>query len=134
LNTQYSRDALVSAEQFGLVGSGAVRGFGERTLAADIGYVASAEIYTPILGVAMLPGRLRLLAFYDTGAGSFNKRQAGDALKRTAVASLGLGLRYELNQHFNLRFDLANVLDADRRDNDTQTGDWRGHIALSLGF
>lgn len=134
LNTQYTRDALVSAEQFGLVGSGTVRGFGERTLAADVGYVASAEIYTPILNTALLPGHLRMLAFYDIGAGSFNKRRSGDGLKRTAVASVGLGVRYELSQHFNLRFDLANVLDADPRDNDTRTGDWRGHIALSLGF
>lgn len=134
VNTQYTRDALVSAEQFGLVGNSAVRGFGERTLAADVGYVASAEIYTPIMGAALLPGSLRFLAFYDIGAGGFNRRLPGDGLKRTAVASVGLGLRYELSQHFNLRFDLANVLDADRRDKDTQTGDWRGHIALSLGF
>lgn len=134
LNAQVSSDALVSAEQFGLVGSNAVRGFGERTLAADNGLIANLEAYTPVLGAGVLPGKLRMLAFYDLASGTFNKRQNGDALQRTSVASVGLGLRYEMNQYFSLRFDLAHVLDADRRDNDTRAGDWRGHLALSLGF
>ncbi len=132
LSAQYSKDALVSGEQFGLVGSNAVRGFHERVVAVDKGYFGSLEAYTPELGGGTLPGNLRLLAFYDFGSGSFNKTPPGVFAKET-VSSAGLGMRYALDRQAALRFDTARVMNGGP-DGTAQAGSWRGHINLSLGF
>lgn len=132
LNAQYSSDALVSGEQFGLVGSTAVRGFRERAIAADKGYYGSIEIYTPELAPGSVTGSLRLLAFYDFGGGSFNKVPPGLTSKDT-VSSAGLGVRYNLDRQASLRFDTARVIDGGP-EGTAQAGSWRGHVNFSMGF
>lgn len=132
LNAQYTNDALVSGEQFGLVGSSAVRGFKERVIAADKGYYGSIETYTPELAGGMITGSLRLLAFYDFGSGSFNKVPPGLTAKDT-VSSAGLGVRYNLDRQASLRFDTAHVINGGP-EGTAQAGSWRGHVNFSMGF
>ena len=55
------------------------------------------------------------------------------------VMSAGVGLRYNYKKDFQLRFDVANVLDAGPAENltdssKTSDGDWRGHFNLVVGF
>ena len=136
VNGQYSGDPLVAAEQLGLAGSTAVRGFDERAVSADSGYVINAEIYTPELVKkgSDLRGSLRALGFYDLGRG-YNQNVPGGSLTpaRVSIASVGAGLRYALGKDFSLRFDLAQVVDGGPVGT-KKRGDWRGHVNLMIAF
>jgi hemolysin activation/secretion protein len=132
---QYGGNPLVAAEQFGLVGSSAVRGFNERAAAADSGYFVNAELYTPELGKkADTRASLRLLMFYDFARGANHNVPAGSLTPaKIGVASAGAGVRYAIGKDFSLRFDLAQVLDAGP-PNTKERGDRRGHLNLMLAF
>jgi hemolysin activation/secretion protein len=132
---QYGGNPLVAAEQFGLVGSSAVRGFNERAAAADSGYFVNAELYTPELGKkADTRASLRLLMFYDFARGANHNVAAGSLTPaKIGVASVGAGVRYAIGKDFSLRFDLAQVLDAGP-PNTKERGDRRGHLNLMLAF
>ncbi|THA32689.1 ShlB/FhaC/HecB family hemolysin secretion/activation protein, partial [Streptomyces sp. A1136] len=103
---QIAKDALVSAEQFGLAGSTAVRGFTERAVAADGGVIVNAEVYTPEL---LSKGSLRLLAFYDIGRGYNNNVGGGSVVNSVTVSSIGFGARYTFSRDFNVKLDVARV-------------------------
>ncbi len=133
INMQYTRDALVSGEQLGLVGAMAVRGFDERALTSDKGYYGLVEVYTPDLAARNgFSGNLRLLGFYDFGQGSFNKIPPG-LYDKMDVASVGIGLRYTLDRKASARADLARVVDGGTPDT-AEAGDWRGHVSIVIGF
>lgn len=88
LSGQYSRDALISGEQFGLGGSGSLRGTPNR-ITGDSGYFASLEVTTPELAQG-----LRGLVFAEGGR-LFNHSPNGTSkLASDGLASVGLGLRY----------------------------------------
>lgn len=87
---QFTSDALISGEQFGLGGSTSVRGTAERPISGDSGVFASLELSTPEL----MPG-LRLAGFLDTGVLSSNN--TGGVTNKSAtdgLSSVGLGVRY----------------------------------------
>ena len=135
-NGQHAGDPLVAAEQIGLAGSTAVRGFSERAVSADSGYVVNAEMYTPELMEkgSGARGSLRMLAFYDLAHG-YNHKAPADSLTpaNVSVASLGAGLRYALGKDFSLRFDLAEVIDGGPA-NTKKRGEWRGHLNVMIAF
>jgi len=131
---QYSGDALVAAEQLGLAGSTAVRGFAERAAATDSGYLFNLEAYTPELAKTTgVSGSLRALAFYDFARGFNNGISGPAAAAEIGIASIGAGLRYALGKDFSLRFDLAQVVDAGP-PNTKARGDWRGHVNVMIAF
>lgn len=108
-NGQYTRDALISGEQFGAGGQDSVRGFYERQFANDKGVRASAELMTPeLLGSGL--HRLRLLAFYDAAALWRNRAQPGEA-SALSISSMGLGVRGGYGKDLSYRFDLGRVID-----------------------
>ncbi len=131
---QYAPDPLVPAEQFGLAGSTAVRGFSERAVSADSGAFVNAEAYTPeLLAKSELKGNLRLLVFYDIGRG-YNNKTAGSALASSmTVASIGFGARYNVGRDFNLRLDVARVSIAGTSQTEKR-GDLNAHLSATLGF
>ena len=133
-NAQYGSNPLVAAEQIGLAGSTTVRGFNERAVSADSGYVFNLEVYTPELAKAAgVGGSLRFLTFIDVGHG-YNHNVSGSATASTvSIASVGGGVRYALGKDFSLRFDLAEVVDAGPPFT-KEKGDWRGHLNLMLAF
>ena len=134
-SSQYGGNPLVAAEQFGLAGSTAVRGFTERAAATDSGYFVNAEIYTPEMAKKGDSGAsLRALMFYDFARG-FNHNVPTGSLTpgKIGVASLGAGLRYSVGKDFSLRFDLGQVLDAGP-PNTKERGDWRGHINVMIAY
>lgn len=161
LNTQFGYNPLPSSEQLALVGSTAVRGFGERALTADRGLVANFEGYTPdlvpLLGPALktsIPGTLRALVFYDWAYGENSPKDGSTWFdpangltvpagtksinEITTVSSIGLGLRYSLGKDASAKFDWARVLDTSagsRLTPGTRIDDlWRVHFALIYGF
>ena len=131
-NAQYTPDALVSGEQFGIAGATAVRGFLERELARDTGYFTNLELYSPNLMGKLVPGEgnLRALLFYDL-ASAANNRLAGEVRQQVSIASTGAGFRWNIQRDFNMRFDLARVMEA---GGSKKAGDLRGHISIYFGF
>jgi hemolysin activation/secretion protein len=133
-NGQYSAQALVNGEQFGLggmLGAGAVRGFHERELAGDRGYRLSGEVYTPDFG-SKINGNLhaRALVFYDYGSLHSNNTQPGE-ISNTSIASIGAGLRVDVGTNFSLQTDLGRVVNAGGlQDN----GDMRGNVSMVLTY
>lgn len=87
---QFTSDALISGEQFGLGGASSVRGTNERPISGDSGLFASLELSTPQL----MPG-LRLVGFADAGVlASNNTASVTNKTATDGLASAGLGLRY----------------------------------------
>ena len=87
---QYTPDALISGEQFGLGGLSSVRGTSlDRPISGDKGLVATVEVTTP----EVFPG-LRLLGFIDAGWLGSNSPESFGKPTSDHLASLGLGLRY----------------------------------------
>lgn len=108
---QYTDDALVTPEQFGIGGADSVRGFGERYLANDKGYRTNLEIYTADVAKALRfpDGRLRFLIFYDSGAVRRNHARLEEQ-EAANLDSVGLGLRVNYKTGFSARLDVAHVL------------------------
>ncbi len=88
---QFSNDALISGEQFGLGGATSVRGTGERLIAGDTGLLLSTELTTPEL----VPG-LRLLGFVDAGWLGNKNPNGNPKPANDSLSSAGVGLRYSL--------------------------------------
>lgn len=110
-SAQYTDDALVSPEQFGIGGADNVRGFNERYISSDKGHRATLEVYTPDVAkpVGFGGGRLRFLAFYDTGAVRRNFTLANEQ-DAASLDSAGIGIRLGYKSNFSARMDLAHVL------------------------
>ena len=132
VNAQYTSDALVTGEQFGITGATAVRGFLEREIARDTGYIVNLELYSPNLMGELVPGEgnLRGLLFYDI-ASAANNPLAGEARLQTSIASVGAGVRWNIQRNFNIRFDLARVID---EGGSQKVGDFRGDISVYFGI
>jgi hemolysin activation/secretion protein len=112
LNGQYTKDMLVSGEQFGLGGPDSVRGYQLREIASDRGYSTQAELYTPDVarGVGLTDDhRIRLLAFYDWGRIHRNHPLPGETAS-DGIASAGFGMRMNYRKFMSLRLDLAQIL------------------------
>ncbi|MDD2742720.1 MAG: ShlB/FhaC/HecB family hemolysin secretion/activation protein [Rhodocyclaceae bacterium] len=110
---QYSRDLLVSGEQFGAGGYDSVRGFDEREVAKDRGARASLELYTPDLAalIGLTGSRLQMLAFYDAARLSQNDPLPGEQAHEN-IASAGLGLRFSYARNLSIRLDYGVVTEA----------------------
>ena len=68
--------------------------------------------------------------FYDIAAAG-NNRLAGERGQFLSIGSVGAGLRWNIHRNFNIRFDLATVIDEGGSE---QLGDLRGHLSVYLGF
>lgn len=131
LSGQFSRDALVSGEQFGLGGADSVRGFGERAVANDRGTRSSLELVSPDLGARIAEKvRTQVLAFYDWGEVRRNRAQPGET-RFESIASSGLGLRLGMDRSLSLRLDYGVVVNGDPV---TRAGAGRWHGSLLWMF
>ena len=135
ISAQHAQNALPSGERLGLAGSNAVRGFLERAVQADRGYFANFEAYSPDIAASVgLPGNLKWLVFYDTAAG-FNLNPTVN--QKANIASLGIGVRYNIKKDVSVRFDVARVMDGYYPNGSSSValeGDVRGHFSLAFGF
>ena len=129
LDGQYTQDALIPGEQFGLGGSNSVRGFYDRSTAHDIGHRVSFEMYGPEVGHLFAPDwRARVLGFIDAGRG---KDQAPVRLAESTLMSIGFGGRATRGKYLSLRFDTALVVDGTaNRDK----GELRTHFGIAYTF
>ncbi len=132
---QHANNALPAGERLGLAGSTAVRGFLERAVATDRGYFANIEVYSPDIAASLgLEGNLKWLVFYDSAQG-FNINPSLN--QKVNIASVGVGLRYNLRKDISARLDIARVTDGvwpNGAPNIALDGDIRGHFGLAFGF
>lgn len=122
LRGQWSGDALVAGEQFGIGGSNSVRGFGERELTGDYGYSWNLEMRTP----EFLTANLYPVFFVDGGS-----VRARNARYTENILSTGGGLRWS-SKDFDLSLDLARVLDKNLQN--PENGKTRIHFSLFYRF
>ena len=128
---QYTRDSLVSGEQFGIGGKDSVRGFLEREITNDSGYRATLELMTPDFGSRLASGlAANALVFYDRGRVTRNRALAGET-SEVGIASFGAGLRLTIAPHATLRVDVAHVI---RGIASRPRGDESVHFSIGVAY
>jgi hemolysin activation/secretion protein len=131
---QYSPDALISGEQFGIGGASSVRGTGERPVSGDSGMLASVEITTP----SFAPG-LNALAFVDGGwLNNHNSARNANKPESDQLVSVGLGLRYQTGK-FGLVADWGRLITGSSvplsvNSNAPQAGTDKIHLNMTARF
>jgi hemolysin activation/secretion protein len=131
---QYSPDALIAGERYGLGGIGSIRGTEvERPISGDSGASGTVEVSTPEL----TPG-VRLLGFVDAGV---LRNHNADGLGRPAsdgIASVGVGLRFERGP-FSAAADYGYIVDGSKvplafNASAPKRGDDRFYITLTVKY
>ena len=119
-NVQLADDALVPLEQFGLGGIESVRGYRQDALLADSGVFASAELRLPIYRRQEQQLTLQLTPFVDFGTVWDDSARSVENLNPSdsdTLASIGLGLRFQLGDRLTARFDWGiPLIDIDSRE------------------
>jgi hemolysin activation/secretion protein len=132
-NGQWTHDALVPGEQFGIGGAYAVRGYEEREITGDSGAVATVELATPnLLASRNDPTTaLRLLGFVDAGK-AFNRLDTPcrTGQSRCLLTSAGIGARMAYGPVL-LKLDVAHAL---KDAISTGSGDTRVHFLAIYNF
>ena len=95
---------LVALEQFGLGGATTVRGYPQDTFLTDNGFLFSAEVHIPVrIGESF---KLQLIPFIDVGtAWNNNAKKLTDTSQSGTLASLGLGIQYQLGDRVYAQLD-----------------------------
>src|ERR1051326_59609 len=132
---QYSTARLLPSEELALGGYNTVRGYDERVLLGDIGWIVNNEIRTPaiplaeVLNVPGVSDQLQLLAFFDYGYLHIRNVQQGDQ-RNSTLYSTGVGLRYSLRHNLSVRFDYGFPL----TEKGLNERDSRMHLGALLSF
>ncbi len=134
---QVASDRLLPSEELGLGGYNTVRGYDERVVLGDNGWIVSNELRAPPWSLANLlnvPGardELQLLAFFDYGAiRLINPHPEDGSHPDKDFYSWGAGLRYSVNRHFSLRFDWGFPL----TEKSLNKHGSRAHLGVMLSF
>jgi hemolysin activation/secretion protein len=129
---QHTSDVLVPGEQFGAGGANTVRGFNERDISNDVGYLASAELYTPnfCAGLQSVAAQCRAVVFYDAAQARRNDPLPGE-VDKASIGSVGLGLRFSVDKYMTLQTDYGHVVDGSQTQ---QKGDNRFHFRIGLAY
>jgi len=107
---QTSNANLAPSEQLGFGGYDTVRGYDQREVNSDEGYIFTTELRTPsvsigeFLGSDIYKDQLQFLGFWDYGSASPHNPAPGQAYE-IPLSSVGLGVRYNINTYVAVRFD-----------------------------
>ncbi len=124
LSGQQSSDLLIPGEQFGVGGSGSLRGFEERSITGDKGYQVSLEAWTPAIYDT------RFLLFMDMASVEFNDGDSYDDL-----SSAGLGMRWSWKQQLSISLDYGLIIKGGGADTTiNQDDDSKAHFNLVYRF
>ncbi len=92
---QVATQNLDVSEKMGLGGANAVRAYPEGEAYVDQGYLLNLEARIPLPNViALLPGQLQLVSFFDGGTGRLNKDPWSAGRNRRTLSGGGLGLNW----------------------------------------
>jgi hemolysin activation/secretion protein len=120
---QFSNGNLAPSEQLGYGGYDTIRGYDEREVNSDEGYIFSTEIRTPPVSIGELCGhpevhdQLQFVGFWDYGAAKNYDVLPGEN-SETPLSSVGGGVRYAINTYVSVRFDYGFQLLRTGLDND----------------
>lgn len=131
---QYSSDALIAGEQYGLGGASSVRGYDEREIAGDYGYVANIELLGPDLAKKLNSTHVsaRPFVFFDYGhVANHEDTACHQTASSCSLSSAGIGARVAVGKWLTGRIDIGHTLEDGR---DTASGSTRGHVSLNLVF
>ena len=103
VSSQLTPDALLALEQFGLGGVDTVRGYRNTQVLTDNGLAGSVEMRLPLSNP---PDALQLTPFIEGGIGW----NSGEAEQIEGLASLGVGLLWQVNEQARLRVDYGYPL------------------------
>lgn len=98
--TQLTPDKLLPIEQFTLGGLGSIRGYRRNIGSADNGVLGTIEFQLPLTEENW--GNISILPFFDVGTIWSNDRETTGS---NTFASIGLGLRYQIESAFEARID-----------------------------
>lgn len=111
LNGQIASKNLLPSEQFSLSGYYAVRGFEERIVSVDDAFLLNLTIQTPRVSIGKMAGwskrsfdELYFLLFFDYGLGG-NHQSYKNESRTMSLASIGPGIRYQIDRYLTARFD-----------------------------
>ena len=133
---QVSNANLVPSEQLGLGGYDTVRGYDEREVNSDEGYLFNVELRTPVMSPGKIFSRekgsdqLQFLAFWESGAGHNHTLLVGEP-DETRLESVGVGLRYTIKTNLSIRADYGWQLKKSVID---QNHGSRGDIGIVLSY
>jgi hemolysin activation/secretion protein len=102
---------LLPSEQLGLGGYDTVRGYDEREVNGDNGFLLSTEVATPpvslfhLFGVQKIQDQLQFFGFVDYGGTSLHQITPADTNPNTNLLGIGPGFRYAINPYLTVRFD-----------------------------
>ncbi len=108
---QESDANLLPSEQLGLGGYDTVRGYDEREVNGDDGFLISTEVAAPpvsifqIFGNSKIKDQLQFFGFVDYGGTSLHHVTAADVNPNTNLLGVGPGFRYAINPYLTVRFD-----------------------------
>jgi hypothetical protein len=128
---QWTRDALVPGEQFGIGGWDNLRGMLEREAANDRGVRGTIELYSPdVASKLRWDGvKLRFLGFIDSG--TLRQNFCPNSSCQLGATSAGVGVRLSMRNNVSLRLDYGQMLDAGAEGD---SGDDRVHFGLAVTF
>jgi hemolysin activation/secretion protein len=112
---QVSDSTLYASEVFGVGGFSTVRGYDERTVTGDEGWLVQNEIRTPEFVLGNLTGKANVtdwikgLIFCDAG-GVLQLHPVGGQAANQQLISIGVGVRYQMADNFHLRIDYGYQL------------------------
>ena len=115
---QYADEALIPGEQFGVGGSGSVRGLRDREVTGDRGHSFTAELQTPELYAGLAP-----FVFLDYGSVKHVVPVVGVDSSNSA-SSVGVGLKWNWQRKLEVSAALANVVEG------VAGGTPQGHVKL----
>jgi hemolysin activation/secretion protein len=102
---QLSTEPLVPLEQLTLGGLNTVRGYRQDLLLTDNGIFASTEVRLPVLRVEEVQGVLQIVPFLDFGVGWNDRDNPIPTPNPNTLASVGLGLLWQMGDRFTARLD-----------------------------
>jgi hemolysin activation/secretion protein len=115
---QVSSSTLIASEDFGAGGNSTVRGYDERTVTGDDGWLVQNELRTPELVLGNLTGKenakdwIQGLVFCDYG-GVIQLNQTTGQSPHDQLLSVGAGLRYQMADNLHFRLDYGYQLKRD---------------------
>jgi hemolysin activation/secretion protein len=133
---QTSNANLAPSEQLGFGGYDTVRGYDEREVNTDDGFIFTTEVRSPSVSIGdtfhipHVKDQLQFIAFWDYGAGGNHAPLPGES-NEIPLSSLGVGLRYTINTYLSLRYDYAFQLLRTGFDNDQGS---RSDIGIVLSY
>jgi hemolysin activation/secretion protein len=136
---QFANGNLLPSEQLGLGGYLSVRGYDDRIVNTDQGYLFSTELRTPAVrpladwcGWGWADDSFQFLPFfYDLGYG-YNVHPLPGSQTSQLLSSMGCGLRYVARKNLEVRFDYGWQLN--KLDPKLEPITSRAHVGVSLKF